>query len=260
MKKLVIVTGASGVIGTCYLNYFLTQKNTTCIGISRSALALPVSHLKIDLLNSAAVTRAIQQLDLSAVSQIFLIHAVGRFKYEGRDGKPAVDHDQDGIDDEVFSSNYDTFINVVKPLLKKLATASDITTLTLCAFGSIADKYELPFWASYTHSKNALRTFIQKVIDAKETQNIVRGRFINVSTTDTGNERLLRPYADDEERKYWLKAEKIVEQSVDYIENPDSLQWLEIDIYEPVAGFVPEEYYGNYEAIENKWNRQMGAS
>ena len=85
----------------------------------------------------------------------------------------------------------------------------------------------------------------------------IRGRFINVSTIDTGNENKLRPNVSHEEKQYWLKPEKIVFQSMAVIESLQPL-WQEIDVYEILPGFTPEEYYNDYQTIKEKWRRQMG--
>ncbi|NEQ78598.1 MAG: hypothetical protein F6K23_39785, partial [Okeania sp. SIO2C9] len=63
--------------------------------------------------------------------------------------------------------------------------------------------------------------------------------------------------ATTQEKRYWLKPEKIVKQSIGFLERLTPL-WQEIDIYEPLPGFDPQAYYRNYKTIRNKWERQMG--
>ena len=153
-----------------------------------------------------------------------------------------------------------TFTHLVNLLLAKLEQLQGHgchPTLALCGFGSVTDKYKIPFWHSYTHAKDLTRSFVQDLIDSDRLVTRIRGRFINVSTTDTGNENKLRPYATREEKRYWLKPEKIVAQSIAQIDCLDPA-WLEIDVYEPMPGFYRDEYYRNYQRFREKWERQMG--
>ena len=87
--------------------------------------------------------------------------------------------------------------------------------------------------------------------------NLTNINFVNVSTTDTGNENKLRPYATGEEKKYWLKPETVVERAIAALESFTPL-WQEIDVYEPLPGFNPQEYYTDFQKIKSKWQRQTG--
>lgn len=267
-KRLVIVTGANGALGNCYLDYYIQQPNTTCVALSRAPMATAAQHRSVDLLDADATAHAIHSIDLCEYQDVVLIHGVGRFKFEtmsafcarsdsNRENVTAFD---DEIDQEVLSSNYHTFLHLANPLLAKLEQLQAQNchpTLALCGFGSVTDKYKIPFWHSYTYAKDLTRTFINELIDSDRLTTRIRGRFINVSTTDTGNENKLRPYATAEEKRYWLKPQKIVDQSVAHI---DCLQpaWLEIDVYEPMPDFDRNAYYRNAERIREKWERQMG--
>jgi len=259
-SRLVIVTGASGAVGNSFVEHFLQETNTNCVAISRSQMETTALNCQVDLLDTQATQATINQLELEGVTDAVLIHGVGKFKYESECDSASVGTTQDEVDDEVFSSNYHTFVNVAEPLIAKLSQEhhrGSKTSLALCAFGSITDKYKIPFWRSYTYAKDSLRDYIKKLAKSKEWQGLIRGRFINVSTTDTGNENQLRPCATAEEKKYWLKPEKIVKQSVAQLEKLTPL-WQEIDVYEPLPGFDPHTYYNNYDQIQNKWERQMG--
>ena len=258
--RLAIVTGAGGAVGARYLKHFLKQENTKCVALSRSNLeTTDVIQFKVDLLDEKRTREAIKQLDLSEVNDLILVHGVGKFKYEDLKSLPHLNQERQKIDDEVFSSNYNTFVNVVNPLVEKLNEEhqrGQKTTLALCGFGSISDKYKIPFWHSYTYAKDTLRQYIKDLAKSEEWQGLIRGRFINVSTTDTGNENKLRPNVSHEEKQYWLKPEKIVVQSMAVIESLQPL-WQEIDVYEILPGFNPEEYYNDYQTIKEKWQRQM---
>ncbi|NES82525.1 MAG: SDR family NAD(P)-dependent oxidoreductase [Moorea sp. SIO2B7] len=260
--RLVIVTGASGAVGNSFVEHFLQEDNTNCVAVSRSPMETEALHCQADLLDRKSVEREISKLDLANIDDVILIHGVGKFKYESEWEKKSPATTEAEIDEEVFSSNYHTFVNIAEPIIKKLNQEhkkGSKTTLALCGFGSITDKYKIPFWRSYTYAKDTLREYIKKLAKSKEWRGLIRGRFINVSTTDTGNENKLRPYATAEDKKYWLKPEKIVKNSIVSLGNLTPL-WQEIDIYEPLPGFKPHEYYTNHQQIQTKWQRQTGIS
>ncbi|MEC4853908.1 MAG: SDR family NAD(P)-dependent oxidoreductase, partial [Jaaginema sp. PMC 1079.18] len=217
--RMAIVTGASGAVGACYVKHFVQEKNTKCVAISRSNLeTTEIIQFKVDLLDDIKTREAIEQLDLSEISDLILVHGVGKFKYEDLESLPHLKRDRHQIDDEVFSSNYHTFVNVVNPLVEKLNEEHQCgrkTTLALCGFGSISDRYKIPFWRSYTYAKDTLRKYIKDLAKSEDWKGLIRGRFINVSTTDTGNENKLRPNATVEEKQYWLKPEKVVDCSIE---------------------------------------------
>ena len=259
-NRLVIVTGASGAVGNSFITHFLQEENTDCVAVSRSPMEIDALHFQVDLLEQKSIEKEMNKLDLANIDDVILIHGVGQFKYENECEKKSGATTEAEIDEEIFSSNYHTFINIAEPIINKIHkkhNRGSQTTLALCGFGSISDKYKIPFWRSYTYAKDTLREYIKKMAKSKEWKGLIRGRFINVSTTDTGNENKLRPYATADDKKYWLKPEKIVKNSIASLENLTPL-WQEIDIYEPVPGFNPYEYYTNHQQIQSKWQRQTG--
>lgn len=247
--KLAIVTGVTGKLGETYLERLAKLPNVKCIGFARRNPEEKydgVEYKFADLLKKSEIQREISRIDVKKFSEIVFIHPVGMFKFELA-GFPGHDLNKDGIDDEVFSSNVLTFLHVFRAIKKK-ARENDLR-LTVCAFGSISDKYHVPFWASYTKSKNKLRRIIK--FNAVHDRRI-RGIFVNVSTTDTGNERNLRPCAD---REYWLKTEEIVRASLPIILNKKE-KWCEINVYKPHPDFN-STWYTNHENVLNRWKNQM---
>lgn len=252
-KKLAIVTGASGALGTAYLEKLRRMQDFTCLGITRqTAEESKTGMLSADLLNASEVATQIAKIDLSFISEVFLIHPVGKFAFE-QNGQPRHDQDGDGIDDEVFRSNVETFHNIVSPLLTKLneqAKNGNPIPMTMCAFGSVSDCYEIPYWQSYARAKGILRNFMHSLVDYKP-NGLIRGLMINLSSVDTENERTLRPSAD---KTYWLKCEEIVEQTMMLLLQQGRC-WQEIDILKPDPNFEAD-YYLNLQKILEKWTRE----
>ena len=152
--RLVIVTGASGAVWNSFIKHFLQEDNSNCVAVSRSPMETEALHLQADLLNQTSIAREITKLDLGSINDVILIHGVGKFKYESECEVASVGITQADIDNEVFFSNYHTFVNIAEPLIKKLNQEHKKglqTTLALCGFGSITDKYKIPFWRSYTY-------------------------------------------------------------------------------------------------------------
>jgi hypothetical protein len=246
--KLVIITGITGKLGNEYLRYFANLEKFVCMGFSRRAPEAKypnVIYRYFDLLDKKTSKEVISQIDLKNYEEVILIHPIGRFKFEfwGKGG----DTNNDGIDDEIFASNVSTFLNIAEPLYQKIKINQ--IPLTLCAFGSITDRYNVPFWKSYTKSKNKLREIIKSYCKNSN----VKGIFINVSTTDTGNERNLRPHAD---RTFWLAPKEIVNSSIKTILSRKN-NWSEINIYKPNPNFNPT-WYTNHENVLERWKKQMG--
>ncbi|NES71281.1 MAG: KR domain-containing protein, partial [Okeania sp. SIO2D1] len=78
--RMAIVTGASGAVGACYVKHFVQEKNTKCVALSRSKLeSTKVIQFKVDLLDEKGTREAIEQLDISQVSDLILVHGVGKF-------------------------------------------------------------------------------------------------------------------------------------------------------------------------------------
>lgn len=254
-KKLVIITGANGSLGKAYLEKLRGVPDIECLGIVRPNPDKPnedESVVEADLLDEAAVAEQIARIDLSTISEVIFIHPVGKFRFE-KSGKPNNDKDKDGIDDEVYRSNVETFYNVVNPLLTKLseqAALGNPIPLKLCAFGSISDRYEVPYWQSYSKAKEILRKFIRSLVGHKP-NGLVRGLLINLSSVDTENERKMRPNAD---RTYWLKCDEIVEQTLPFLLE-QGVFWQEVDVFKPDPSFDPD-YYRDLKKILKKWLRE----
>lgn len=246
-KQLVIITGSNGKLGGAYFDYFHLKNDFDIISISRSKgiEQSPVfQNMYTDLLDQKNVESEIDKIDFFGYQKIFLIHPVGRFKFR-KNGTPEIDKDGDGIDDEVFSSNVVTLENVLTPIIDRIKNTQ--TRICVCAFGSISDRYDIPFWSSYSKSKNILRSVLKSLSLEKSLQDKISVLFVNVSSVDTGNENKLRPYAD---KKFWLKPEKIVEKSIEFLLS-DFKGYKETDIY----NFKPDfdtNYFHNNEKILRK--------
>ncbi len=228
-ETLAIVTGASGSVGDAYVRKLSEIPSVRTVAIVRNKQHAPVQnvefHAGVDLLDAEKTRSTIDSLGCRDAVRILLIHPVGKFKFERQ---PVAD------------------------ILENLRPES---VLTVCGFGSVSDKYDVPFWQSYTKAKNKLRSFLKGLAERMVLAEIdMRSVMVNVSTTDTGNENALRPHAD---RTFWLKPEKIVEQSLPTLLAGEGPYYQELDIIEMQPGFDPDTYYKNPHAVLEKWKREM---
>jgi short-subunit dehydrogenase len=232
--ELFLVTGASGKLALAFIKK-LKKENKTVFALSRNVLNIEgAESLVVDLLDKNNLSEELKKVDFTNFSKIFLIHPVGKFKFE---------RSFHGIDDEVYNTNFVT----IKNIIDTISSLSEKQKLKVCAFASVSDKYDVPFWQSYTKSKNLIRSYLKSLCDASMSGALMA----NVSTVDTGNENLLRPNAD---KTYWLDPDEIVEKVLNELSGLSG--YKEIDIFKVKPGF-DQSYYLDHKAILSKWENEM---
>jgi NADP-dependent 3-hydroxy acid dehydrogenase YdfG len=252
-SKLVIISGASGAVGRDFLEEFSKLKEFDIVAIARRNFETKADNfnlIELDLLDSKKVMESIETLPFSKYKEIVFVHSVGMFKYEP-DGNPSIDHDNDGIDDDVYRTNVETFLNVARPLYQALKNSNNKLKLSFYGVGSVSDKHQVKFWQSYTKSKDILRSIIYNLI--QENPESVKGMMFNVSTVDTEKENELRPNA---EKTYWLSGKEIAIASVPFILHEEPGTWKQLDIYKNSPLFE-SGYYKNLLAVKLRWEEQM---
>jgi short-subunit dehydrogenase len=243
MDKLFIITGASGKLGLSFINELAKQQQEV-IGLTRSTRDIEnVKTYQADLLIEKEVASVFDKILFSNYEEIYLIHAVGAFKFH-RNASDILDNNRDGIDDEVYATNVLTLKNTLKSLHLHKGSAQ----IKVCAFASVSDKHNVPFWSSYTKSKNIMREYLKELCGLAHIQALI----VNVSTVDTGNENNLRPNAD---KTYWLKPSEIVVKVLPELMSLSA--YKEIDVIKEKPGF-DSNYYLDHEAILKKWETEMG--
>jgi NADP-dependent 3-hydroxy acid dehydrogenase YdfG len=242
-NRIFIVTGASGKLGKAFISQ-LESEGEQVIALSRREADLQGGTYQVDLLDEHKIEEVISKIDFSGREELCLIHAVGGFKFE-KNSTDIKDADQDGIDDDVYATNVLTLKNILKSLLNHRPGV-----IKVCAFASVSDRHNIPFWASYTRAKNIMRGYLKELCESGRIQALI----VNVSTVDTGNENHLRPHAD---KTYWLQPQEIALKTI-----PELISlspYKEIDVYKEKPDFDPE-YYLDHEAILKKWEEEMGIS
>lgn len=245
-KKLVIISGARRGIGKSFFDKYQSISNTICIGISRKNIP---NLVQIDLLEENSTYSFTKELNLNNVNSILYFHSIGIDKFEPK-GLPQFDYDNDGIDDDVYKSNVTTFLNIAEPLIDR-SYKVDIP-ITICNIGSISDIFEVPYWQSFSKSKNIIRKFMKSLND-ESISNVV----LNISSTlDEENRKYGRTNADT---TYWQTTQEFLTKSfgfVDGIKDTDA-SYMEIDIYKHNPSFKTD-YFVNLPKLYASWQKDMG--
>jgi len=244
-KKLVIVTGASRGIGKSFLDRYRSERETNCVGINRTGSA----GNKLDLMDGNTTYKFVRKLDLENVPRVIYIHSVGIDKFEPR-CEPHIDHDGDGIDDEVLASNLTTFLHFVEPLIDR--TSRKNIPLTICCIGSVSDIYEVPFWQSFYRVKNKVRRFCKSINDEN-----VSSLILNVSSTlDEEGRTFGRKKADT---TYWQTTDELVDKSFSTVDRfkETGARYAEFDYFKHNPSFR-EDYFTNLPKLYSTWQRDLG--
>lgn len=239
MKKIILIAGATGKMGEEFSKVFMKKQDFYVVKISSKNKK---GYFFCNLYDKKNIQKSVKLLSLSKYKEIYIIHSVGKFKFEDHhDLNLKIDYNKLEINDDIFKSNFTTFKNLSETIIEESREGQKII---FCAFGSISDRYAIPWWQSYSKSKNLLREYMHSLI-AKN----IRCVFINVSSTEKREERI---YAD---KKYWLKCKEVVKRSLPTILNPLS-NFQEIDIIK-INPKYNINYFKNLKLIRNTWLKQL---
>jgi hypothetical protein len=256
-ETLVIYSGANSEIARPFLDFFSNQTWTKILALFKTSPIISTENIipvKIDLLDinktKNALLQSLQCNDFSMLKKIYFLHFVWGFKYEGKNQIPEIDNDNDGIDDEIFSSNITTFNNIFDILYTYRNNSNKEIPITLFNIGSKRDHNPKAVpWPSYAIVKNKLR---KKFSYLSNSWNNINGLFINAATIDISKERKLRPFGEYE---YWLSVNEIFEKSILELQSADWYKELEIYKYHPKY-----ETHFKQETLDNthdRWLKEM---
>ena len=245
-KKLVIVTGSSRGIGKAFLDHYTKEDNTVCYGLSRSNSK---NYHPTNLFDSNQAYDFVKQLDMKDIGSVFYMHSIGIDKFEP-DGKPHIDVDGDGIDDEIYQTNVAAYLNLAEPLIDKIC--KEKLPVQIVNIGSISDTFNVSYWQSFTKAKNIVRNF-GKSINTENIQDIM----LNVSSTlDEYGDMFGRINADV---TYWQTTDELLDKAVPYlkaiaeINTPHS----EASFFKYNPNFT-KDYFTNLPKLYKTWQRDMG--
>lgn len=248
-EKTFIIAGINGEIGTEFAKRF--QGLGKIYGISRKidhVEGINYDHVKCDLLKKDNVQNMFDSIDLSG--ELTYVHLPGKFYFQD-ENHPIKDRVGDGIDDEIFSTNVKTF-RTVMPYLIDYLIKNPKSKLKLVAIGSTSDLYDIPYWHSFTHSKNELRKDFRSVYGTPEVFGRVSTLMINVSTVDGKQLNGERPYI---KKQFLLTPKDILDNSLEYVLDNRSHS-LEVSVLHPNPEFNRKDFLDNH-AIKQRWYKDM---
>ncbi len=200
-------------------------------------------------MNQGSIDTALHAISLKNTSTLTLIHTIGKFKFEANS---TLRRANDAIDTDVFESNVTTYKNIVHSLLDKRNQCKSAKTMPIKSilFGSLSDGHNIPWWHSYSVAKNSLK----ELAESFAAQNEYFSSFcFNLGSLNTKEERDLRPCGDP---RFWVTPQKVVKQSMDFVEGFRDPVIRYHDIFAEWPHFS-KDYYDNHCALLQKWKREM---
>jgi len=255
-KKLVIIAGASGEIGTTYCKE-LVRYGVNCIAVIRHTpieIKSPVlKEIQCHLDNAADIEVKFSDLNLEEYDQVVYLHTIGVDKFDPR-GYPNI-VPIETIDPDVYNTNVNTFKYLMRYLTKRIRTINSTRknkiALKFSMIAGVADKYTPFVIESFCEAKFIVRQYIQSQVSLYP--EWVSGLSINVTSTITASALAVRPHADT---TYWLQPQEVVDQSLEAL-LAESVRYHEIDLIKKLPNFV-EGYYENNQTLYEKWSMETG--
>lgn len=256
-KKLVIIAGAAGEIGTEFIKG-LIEKNIDCIAVLRNkdidVDSSFLTKITCNLDNEREIEDKFKGIKFEDYQQVICLHTIGVDKFDPR-GYPNI-KPMETIDPEVYKTNVNSFKYLMRYCIKRIRLANLNNTQEKILFrisiiAGVADKYAPFVIESFCEAKYILRQYIQSQVNLYP--EWVSGLSINVTSTVTKSAIAVRPNANTQ---YWLQPSEVASQSLDIlVSNEDS--YREIDLIKELPNFV-EGYYENNSVLYEKWSRETG--
>lgn len=251
MKKIIIINGVMGVIGSPIFSFFTEQGDNIVYGISRRGLyfdeyvnddgKLPETNLVFSLADYKTENYEIDVenfIDAVPELPIVFIHTMGEYVTEmGRDGQLQIsnDKDGDGINDSVKRLTYDVSLCFSKKLCSRKQETLFIQ------IGSLSDKYRIDIHGSWVKSMDLLKTDLETI--SKENENFY-AMVLNVSSVLTPKELVDRPFVSvktNADMRYWLPPVEIAHFINDYMRKPEK-GLIEKELYKKWPNISPDHF------------------
>ncbi len=249
--RAIVIAGINGDIGSELAQRLMQQGRLYGVSRSPKKSNLEYQHMRADFQDPKQIASAFEHI--APAKELIYLHLIGVFRFEDKN-HPIVDKDEDDIDDETFQTNVTTFRNV-KQSLSTYLEKNPSSTLKIIGVGSSSDLYDLPFWRSFTRSKNELRKEFRLMYGNPQTYGRVSALTVNVSTVSGKQLSTERPYISKE---FCLSPQEVAEQSMPYILDPKP-SFLEVSLIKPNPSFMDPEYL-TLENLRKRWYQDMYAN
>lgn len=254
-KKLILISGITGAIGTACLSALVKNKDVVIYGISRQAThfkkylekngKLPTSHLICnigDIVNDVDCKNFINSIDFSKYQEIIYIHSVGFYPFEiDKKGNLFIDNDldKDGINDKTFNLSYRSYFNIINNISSKNKQVRSII------LGSISDKHKPEVHQSWWKSLDKIK---KEMLNISSKNSNLSFYVLNISSVICPHEMITRPFVfqrTDANPKYWLSPEDVAKKIKSLIFNKKIKKYWEGDLFHKSNYFIKNYYKNN---------------
>jgi hypothetical protein len=258
-KKLVIIAGVTGAIGTALLEQYGVLKNTIVLGISRQAQPfeafiddqtgkLHTSTLICSLpqLNKSSCNALVASINFENISEIIYIHCIGAYLFEiDARGKffVAEDHDNDKVDDRCTLLSYNLFRWMTEPLIEHTKSK-----LTCSIFGSLADRHTPRIIHSWWKTMSRVKKYMRSAANQRVGMHV-----FNISSVFCPHEIITRPFVfinTKADPRMWLSPYKLATRVRKQLRN-DMGGYHAIDVLTPWSEFFPT-YYSDHNMVPRR--------
>jgi hypothetical protein len=255
-KKLVIIAGAAGEIGTAYIKD-LIKKDIECIGVIRTrsveGVDSPLFRSVVCNLDSIQeIAREFESVDFSKYNQIVYLHTIGVDKFDPR-GYPNI-RPMATIDADIYNTNVNSFKYLFRYCVERVRDVNNSgrkLNLKSVIIAGVADKYTPFVIESFCEAKFILRQYIQSAVGLYP--EWCSGLSINITSTITKSALVVRKFAETD---FWLTPEEVVNQS-QWELVAGNKGYKEIDIIKNSPQFI-QGYYENNKVLYEKWSKETG--
>ena len=263
MKKLIIINGATGALGSaCYAQFTRNPQNTIYC-LSRSALHYK-GFLKAGIMPDATLAcsvgedilkgycRLLNKINFSIYKEVVYVHAIGKYPFEiSPDGTIEVtgDDDQDGINDLVTELSHDLFLGVLSRLIKKNVRVQALI------FGGLADKYKPLVHQSWWKTMEKIEVRSREVVAKNKKIGVT---LLNISSVACLNELITRPFVftdTNAKSDSWLMPHEVA-RKVDFLTSDNFRGFRERELYHK-ARYYRKGYFVNRNFTARK-KRELG--
>ena len=210
-KNLILISGATGSIGSSFFEQFILKSNYHAVGLSRSGLktdTIPNYHsiVNFDFEDKKSYEKISKLIKTNNYKKIVYIHTVGKFQTEIMKDKKSFSVPEKGkYDSEVVKLTFDYTSKMVNFLLAK-ATKTEVVAINI---GSLSDEFEIPVFQSWRFAQTKLIEFLKD--KTKENKNF-SALTVRVSTILGAKEIIDRPYlfSTNTDPQFWLPKTELV--------------------------------------------------
>lgn len=249
MKRIVIISGVTGAIGSSLLSEYAQSNENIIYGISRKAVPLerflfegklPQRTLICEVKVPDRYDQFFNSINFSNINEVVYVHAMGLYPFEvNQQGEVIIDNDTDGdgINDETWKLTHEAFTTATTNLLKYW----NGKTKTVI-FGGIADVYEPAVHQSWWKTIKKVKEYMKEKVAVYSQLSML---IFNISSVVCPHEIITRPYVfihTDADQTKWLHPYELAQFVVSKT-NEVSGGFHELDKFRVKENFNPDEYY-----------------